>query len=173
MTKLTSLLASLVLAGSAFAGTAPCATCTAPAPTGAYANTVFAGYDFRQDSYYLSGGLMHDLNGNMGDGGLFLRAFTGFGSYNYDTIPGAPHVTGQLFDADLGLGYRLPVGQWVLGAYVGAHIRDRNLTAIDPASMGPPWYKPGWLPPSATAVSNLLALGSPGTTNARPYLRGA
>ena len=34
MTKLTSLLASLVLAGSAFAGTAPCATCTLPAPTG-------------------------------------------------------------------------------------------------------------------------------------------
>jgi hypothetical protein len=134
MIKLTYLLLSLVLAGNAFAGTAPCATCTLPAPTGVYANTVFAGYDFRQDSYYLSGGLMHDLNGNMGDGGLFLRAFTGFGSYNYDTIPGAPHVTGQLFDADLGLGYRLPVGQWVLGAYVGAHLRDRNLTAIDPAN---------------------------------------
>jgi hypothetical protein len=140
MTKLTSLLATLVLAGSAIAGTAPCTTCTNPVPTGADANVLFAGYDFRHDAYYMHGGIMHDLNGNMGDGGLFLRAFTGFGSYNYDTIPGAPHITGQLFDADFGLGYRHVISNWILGAYAGAHVRDRNLTAIDPANpVGTDW----------------------------------
>ncbi|MBK8091788.1 MAG: cellulose biosynthesis protein BcsS [Verrucomicrobiaceae bacterium] len=142
MTKLNTLLATLLLAGTSFAGTSTCTSCTptAPVPTGSYANTVFAGYDFRHDSYYMHGGIQHDLNGNMGDGGLYLRAFTGFGSYNYDTIPGAGHTTGQLFDADLGLGYRLPVGSFVLGAYAGAHLRDRNLTAIDPANpVGTDW----------------------------------
>lgn len=140
MLKLTSILVTLALAGSAFAGTAPATTMTTPVPTGASANVLFAGYDFRQDAYYLHGGLMHDLDGNMGNGGLFLRAFTGFGSYNYDVLPGAPHVTGQLFDADLGLGYRHVISNWIVGAYAGAHLRDRNLTAIDPANdVGTDW----------------------------------
>jgi hypothetical protein len=142
-TQITSILTVLALAGSSFAGTAPAPkNPVAPiAATNSVANVLFGGYDYRDDAWYSHLGFMHDLDGDLGTGGLFLRGFVGAGQYQY-LSGGLPdnNITGTLIDSDIGLGYRHMFGGFVASVFASVHMRDRNLNAIDPANnVGTDW----------------------------------
>lgn len=104
-------------------------------------NVIFGSHDRRDGANYSALGWYHALNNDLGKSGFFTRAFVGAGQYEY-VAPGLPdpNVTGTLFDADVGLGYRYVTQHLVLGGFASLHARDRNLDAIDPANnVGNDW----------------------------------
>ncbi len=139
--KTTLALLILCVASSLQAGAAKAPAAIQPAPGDG--NVIFGEHSRRDDSSYSSLGYMHALNNDLSLGGLFVRAFTGVGQYEYhrdgNQLPDND-ITGTLFDADLGLGHRHVTQHLTLGAFVGLHVRDRNLDAIDPTNeVGTDW----------------------------------
>ena len=126
------LLASLIaLATSLHAGTSAPSSKNVISPTvDPQANVIFTGFETRDNSWYSHLGYMNDLDGDLSTGGLFVRAFGGYGQYDY--VGGTDgSITGSLFDADAGLGYRYLINNFVIGAYAGVHVRDRDLDGFD------------------------------------------
>lgn len=104
-------------------------------------NVVFYSHDRRDGANYNALGWYHALNNDLSLSGLYTRAFVGVGQYEY-VAPGLPdpNVTGTLFDSDVGLGYRQVMPHLVLGGFASLHVRDRNLSAIDPSNnVGTDW----------------------------------
>ena len=140
MIKNILLTSLVVLATSLQAGTSAPSAKTVISPTvNPHANVVFGGWETRDNSWYSHLGYMNDLDGDLSTGGLFVRAFSGYGQYDYvGGIDGS--ITGTLFDADAGLGYRYLINKFVIGAYAGLHVRDRDLDGFDAnASEGTDW----------------------------------
>lgn len=140
MKKITTLLATLSMALAANAGEAPPPAKNSQPITPAldpHGNVIFAGLDVREYSWYTHLGYMYALNGDLGTSGLFLRAFSGLGEYEYDQRALAnSEVQGRIFDADLSLGYRYLTGNFVIGGFAGLHVHDLNLFDRDPTNPG-------------------------------------
>ena len=121
---------------SAIAGTAvaPMATGKNPAPVvDPLSSVIFTGLNVRDDAWYGHAGYMKDLDGDLGTGGLFFRAFAGHGKYVYNRGSfNNTDVTGTLIDLDSGIGYRhFAGGDWIVGLYGGLHLRDRDINRED------------------------------------------
>jgi hypothetical protein len=131
MIKSSLFFTVLALASGLQAGT-PSAKAPVLSPTvSPTANALFGGFEAREDSNYSHLGLIHDLDGDLGTGGLFLRSFVGYGTYDY--VGGLLNngVKGTLWDADLGIGYRHMVDSMVYSLSVGPHIRSRDVDHVD------------------------------------------
>lgn len=138
MKTIATLLASASLALAASAGDAKAPAKNPITPViDPHANVVFAGLDMREYSWYTHLGYMYALNGDLGTSGLFVRAFSGLGEYEYRQRGlSNPEVGGRLFDADLALGYRYVTGNWVIGGFAGVHLHDFDLFDSDPTNPG-------------------------------------
>ena len=75
MKKITTLLSALALTVAAQAGEAPAPKNPIAPVIDPHANVIFAGLDMREYSWYTHLGYMYALNGDLGQSGLFLRAF--------------------------------------------------------------------------------------------------
>ena len=134
-----NILTSLILLGVAAslqAGT-PAKAPVAIQPQKGDGNVIFYSHDRRDGANYNALGWYHALNNDLSLSGLYTRAAVGVGQYDY-TNP--RNITGTLFDADAGLGYRYVTQHLVIGGFTALHVRDRNLSAIDPANnVGTDW----------------------------------
>lgn len=142
MKSILTILSLIIAAASLQAGTSvPAKAPAAVQPAKGDGNVAFLSHDRRDGANYNALGWYHALNNDLSLSGLFTRAFVGVGQYDYQNfgVPGA-NITGTLFDADAGLGYRHVTQHLVLGTFAALHVRDRNLSMIDPANnVGTDW----------------------------------
>jgi Cellulose biosynthesis protein BcsS len=135
MKSITTLLSTLLIAAGLQAGEptmAPSKGGPVVQPADTIGNAIFTGIDVRNEAWYSHVGYIRDLDGDFSTSGLFLRGFAGYGQYDYDyTAPGVTNITGTVFDADLGLGYRHVAGNMVYSAFAALHVRDRDLDSFD------------------------------------------
>lgn len=96
---------------------------------------VFFGGNAKEDSYFLYGGFVHALNGDLGRDGWLARIVGGFGEYDYTNVgvPGGK-VDSDHTNLDLTVGY-----QWFLpgtrfSLYGGANRQEHDLSPNDPGN---------------------------------------
>lgn len=132
------ILSALTLAAnageSAVYRTAPQSRLEASNP--GFGTVVFAGGDVREDAWYSHVGFIHSLNCDLNESGVFLRGFAGWGGYNYtQEALASSNVEGDLFDADLGLGYNFVLNEdWKLGAFAAGHYHSEDINQTDPSN---------------------------------------
>jgi len=93
---------------------------------------VFTGSDYKEDSSFSYVGLVHAFNGDLNKDGLLVRAFAGFGEYQYraDALRSG-HVETDLAIVDAGLGYQHLAGNFRISAYASANYEDHDQSPED------------------------------------------
>lgn len=101
-----------------------------------FGNVLFAGIDTREEATYGYAGLIHALNCDLNESGFFVRGFLGYGEYEYRNFGLLnPEVEGELFDADLGLGYKYVINdQWNVSAFAAGHYHSDERNQVDPSN---------------------------------------
>jgi len=99
------------------------------------ATAVFWGLNGKEDAYFLYGGAVHALNGDLASEGYLLRGFVGFGEYDYRNsgIAGGK-VDGDIVSLDASVGYQIFVDNMRLTGYVGVAFENNDLSPNDPGN---------------------------------------
>ncbi len=105
-----------------------------PPATFGPSTVLFSGFDVKEDSYFLHLGGVHAWNGDLNTDGWLLRGFVGFGEYDYNAGGALGKVNGDVFTADLMVGYQWFDSNVRYSAYVGGNFADNDLSPNDPAN---------------------------------------
>lgn len=96
------------------------------------ATAVFWGINGKEDAYFLYGGAVHALNGDLSAEGFLLRGFIGFGEYEYKNAAVAGgEVNGDVVSMDASAGYQIFTGNMRLTGYVGLAFENNDLSPND------------------------------------------
>jgi len=100
----------------------------------AESTSVFTGFDAKKNSYYLYAGGVTALQGQdiLTQDGFLVRGMLGFGQYTYKTVavPGGS-VDGDVYDADLMLGYGHFFDGGSISVYLGPNYENQDLSPND------------------------------------------
>ena len=93
---------------------------------------LFWGGNAKEKAYYLYGGGVTALSGDISQDGLLFRAVLGFGEYKYSTTAVASgKVNGDIFQAEASLGYQIYSDAFRLSGYLGIDYQDNDLSPND------------------------------------------
>lgn len=90
---------------------------------------VFSGYDIVKDANYSYQGAIVALNGDLGRDGVMLRVYGS--QVNYDFKNGDVPTTGNGWQADAMIGYKVNRGRFWAAAYIGVDYQNFDITPDD------------------------------------------